>query len=50
MSDIQLDTLEVNHGAAILMQFCTQRGIVRVLADCDVTGYPANHVHGKLAA
>jgi hypothetical protein len=50
MSMIQLDMFEVQLGAAILMQFCTERGLVRVLADAGVkaSGYPNDHVLKKL--
>lgn len=48
MAELQLDMFEVKLGAAILLQFRTDSGIVRVLADGGVTGYPKNHVHKKL--
>jgi hypothetical protein len=51
MADIQVDMFEVQLGAAILLQFRVERGVVRVLADAGVsrqTGYPRDHVHAKL--
>ncbi len=41
---------EVQLGAALLVQLSTQHGPVRVLADAGVkaSGYPVDHVHGKL--
>lgn len=50
MQDIQFDMFEVQLGAAILMQFRTGTGIVRVLADAGVKakGYKPDHVLKKL--
>lgn len=50
MSDIQFDMFEVQLGAAILLQFRTDTGLVRVLADAGVKakGYPPDHVLQKL--
>jgi hypothetical protein len=47
---IQVDMFEVQLGAALLLQFATRGGPVRVLADAGVkaSGYPADHVHRKL--
>lgn len=45
---IQVDMFEVGLGAALLLQFDTPRGPVRVLADGGVTGYPADSVLKKL--
>lgn len=50
MSDIQLDMFEVQLGAALLLQFNTEKGAVRILADAGISasGYPIEHVHSKL--
>lgn len=50
MRRIQVDMFEVQLGAALLVQFGTTHGPVRVLADAGVkaSGYPVDHVHGKL--
>jgi hypothetical protein len=50
MRRIQVDMFEVQLGAALLVQFTTTGGTVRVLADAGVkaSGYPVDHVHGKL--
>lgn len=50
MPDIQLDMFEVQLGAAILLQFKTDTGLVRVLADAGVKakGYSSDHVLKKL--
>ena len=50
MRRIQVDMFEVQLGAAVLVQFSTPNGPVRVLADAGVkaSGYPVDHVHGKL--
>lgn len=50
MGRIQVDMFEVQLGAALLVQFGTPGGPVRVLADAGVKagGYPVDHVHGKL--
>lgn len=50
MADIQLDMLEVQLGAAILLSFNVDRRNVKVLADVGVkaTGYAADHVLQKL--
>ncbi|QEH81570.1 hypothetical protein EIK56_27180 [Sphingomonas sp. C8-2] len=50
MQDIQLDMFEVQLGAAILLQFRTGTGLVRVLADAGVKakGYKPDHVLKKL--
>jgi hypothetical protein len=45
---IQVDMFEVNLGAALLLQFFGHTGMVRVLADGGVTGYPKEHVRDKL--
>ena len=47
---IQVDMFEVKLGAALLLQFIDGAGIVRVLADGGVTGYPKEHVRDKLLA
>ena len=50
MKKIQLDMFEVQLGAAVLLQFRTEKSIIRVLADAGVhaSGYPIDHVHKKL--
>lgn len=50
MKTIQVDMFEVQLGAAILLQFETEDGTVRVLADAGVnaSGYPRDHVRDKL--
>lgn len=50
MPSIQIDMFEVQLGAAVLLQFATQDGPVRVLADAGVKagGYSADHVLKKL--
>ena len=50
MGRIQVDMFEVQLGAALLVQFGTPDGPVRVLADAGVkaSGYPVDHVHRKL--
>ena len=50
MRRIQVDMFEVQLGAAVLVQFSTSHGSVRVLADAGIkaSGYPVDHVHGKL--
>ncbi len=50
MGRIQVDMFEVQLGAALLLQFGTRGGPVRVLADAGVkaSGYPVDHVHTKL--
>lgn len=50
MKTIQVDMFEVQLGAAILLQFETEGGTVRVLADAGVkaSGYPREHVRDKL--
>jgi hypothetical protein len=50
MRHIQVDMFEVQLGAALLLQFQTPDGSVRVLADAGVKagGYPVDHVHRKL--
>lgn len=45
---IQVDMFEVGLGAALLLQFETKGGVVRVLADGGVTGYPTDWVLKKL--
>jgi hypothetical protein len=50
MPDIQIDMFEVQLGAAILLQFATSDGVVRVLADAGIkaSGYDPAHVHKRL--
>ena len=50
MSDIQVDMFEVQLGAAILLQFKTDRGLVRILADAGIkaSGYDPAQVHKRL--
>jgi hypothetical protein len=50
MPDIQIDMFEVQLGAAILLQFTTLDGPVRVLADAGIkaSGYDPAHVHRRL--
>jgi hypothetical protein len=50
LPSIRLDMFEVQLGAAILLTFRTEDGIVRVLADAGVkaSGYAADHVLRKL--
>lgn len=50
MSKIQIDMFEVQLGASLLLQFETDDGPVRVLADAGVKakGYDPDHVHKKL--
>lgn len=50
MPDIQLDMFEVQLGAAILLQFKTDRGLVRILADAGIkaSGYDRAEVHRRL--
>jgi hypothetical protein len=51
MSDIQLDMFEVQLGAAIMLQFRTEKkSVVCVLADAGISasGYSIDHVHKKL--
>jgi hypothetical protein len=48
MTTIRLDMFEVQLGSAMLIQFRTEHGIVRVLADGGVTGHAKDWVHGKL--
>ncbi|HET9067348.1 MAG TPA: hypothetical protein VFN28_01800 [Amaricoccus sp.] len=47
---IQIDMFEVQLGAGLLLQFRVGERVVRVLADAGVhaSGYPEDHVHGKL--
>jgi beta-lactamase superfamily II metal-dependent hydrolase len=49
---IQVDMFEVQLGAAVLLQFRNDKGVVCILADAGVHagGYKADHVHKKLDA
>ncbi len=51
MENIQIDMFEVQLGSAILLQFKTENGIIRVLADAGIKakGYKLDHVHRKLS-
>jgi hypothetical protein len=52
MSAIRIDMFEVQLGAAVLLQFQTEDGIVRILADAGIkaSGYRPDHVLNKLLA